>query len=317
MKKFALWIAVPLAALSISCTGEYGTVANQHVINLSDHVGPRVAGTPSEAQAAQYITNSLKWVGYHPQVQSFTSTVATDSGEMTVQSANVTAERRGRSDQLLIVGAHYDSIDVGRGADDNSSGVAVILEVAARVAHTRTPYTVRFVFFGAEELGMLGSAYYVQQLSDAEKQRTIAMVNLDSILVGDYCYIYGDFGEKGQIRDWSLAWAGRRDYDLRTQTGENPDYPAGTTGLWSDHAPFVEAGIPYAYFEATNWTLGDKDGYTQVDPQYGDGGEIWHTSFDNLDYIEQTFPGRAQQHLELFTAVLHAIVTEFHVDHSE
>ena len=78
-----------------------------------------------------------------------------------------------------------------------------------------------------------------------------------------------------------------------------------------DYDAFQQAGIPWMYFEATNWTLGDQDGYTQVDPQYGDQGAIIHTRYDNLQYLDQTFPGRVDQHLDLFVNVLHHILTEY------
>jgi hypothetical protein len=113
------------------------------------------------------------------------------------------------------------------------------------------------------------------------------------------------------IRDWALNFAQEHDLALQTQLGENPEYPAGTTGDWSDHAPFKAAGIPYAYLEATNWTLGDKDGYTQVSTEYGENGEIWHTEYDTLEYINETFAGRMQERLQLFVIVLEAILTEF------
>jgi hypothetical protein len=108
-----------------------------------------------------------------------------------------------------------------------------------------------------------------------------------------------------------LDYAQENNLTLQTQPGENPQYPAGTTGDWSDHAPFKAAGIPYAYLESTNWTLGNKDGYTQVSPQYGENGEIWHTEYDTLEYINETFAGRMQERLQLFVIVLEAILTEF------
>lgn len=310
-KKIILLLSVmALFFFSTSCKEHKGAIAYQ-IVAAFDEFGPRAAGSPAEAQAAQYLAKGFQWMGYHPRLQSFTATVETDQGQETVASANVIAEKRGDSKRVLIVGAHYDSVDAGRGTDDNASGVAVLCEVAARVREVRTPYTIRFILFGGEELGELGSGYYVDHLSPAEKRNIVAMINLDSVLVGDYTYIYGDFGSQGKIRDWALAWASRHGYDLQTQDGENPDYPAGTTGDWSDHAPFEKAGIPYAYFEATNWTLGDKDGYIQVDPIYGEDGAIWHTPYDNLNYITQTFPGRAEHHLNLFVNVLKAILVEY------
>jgi hypothetical protein len=148
-------------------------------------------------------------------------------------------------------------------------------------------------------------------MSADEIRSTVAMVNLDSLVVGEIAYVYGSAGDRGVIRDWILRRASEVGMDLRTQAGENPEYPAGTTCDCSDHAAFDEAGIQYVYFESTNWSLGDKDGYVQVDPRYGEGGRVWHTRFDTLDYIDRTFPGRVDQRLGLFSAMLYRTLTEF------
>lgn len=65
-------------------------------------------------------------------------------------------------------------------------------------------------------------------------------------------------------------------------------------------APFVKVGIPYGYFEATNWEIGELDGYTQTEKD----GEIWHTEKDTISYIEENYPGRIDEHLNTFSQVL-------------
>lgn len=284
-----------------------GQIAYVHVEAMSEGIGPRLAGSEAEARTAQYIILEFERLGYLSELRPFTVTV---KGK-TIHSANVIAIKHGASAQEIIVGAHYDSVGVGKGADDNASGVAVILEVAKRIKEQETPYTIRFILFGAEEAGLQGSQYYVSQMTAEQIQNTVAMINLDSVTAGDIAYIYGDQGERGAIRDWALGFAQENGFTLQTQLGENPDYPLGTTGDWSDHAPFKEVGIPYTYLESTNWTLGDKDGYTQVSTEYGEDGEIWHTEYDTLEYINTVFPGRIQERLNLFVVVLEAILTGF------
>jgi hypothetical protein len=137
------------------------------------------------------------------------------------------------------------------------------------------------------------------------------MINLDSLIVGEIAYVYGDAGDDGVVRDWILDRARAEGIEVTTQPGENPEFPAGTTCDCSDHAPFVERGIRYAYFESTNWALGEKDGYVQVDPRFGDGGRVWHTAYDTLDYIDTTFPGRADERFEVFGRLLALTLTEF------
>ncbi|NMB89660.1 MAG: M20/M25/M40 family metallo-hydrolase, partial [Chloroflexi bacterium] len=228
-----------------------------------------------------------------------------------LRSQNIIAVKTGQSEKEIIVGAHYDSVDAGRGADDNASGIAVVLEVAERLVDVETPYTIRFVAFGAEEVGLKGSTYYAGQMSQDEIRNTLFMVNLDSLAAGDNLYVYGDVGEKGVVRNWVLTYANQNHLPIQTQKGQHPDYPIGTTGDWSDHAPFKAAGIQYVYFEATNWTLGNLDGYTQVDPQFGENGEIWHTAYDDIAYITETFPGRLDSHLQVFTHMLFHVLTDY------
>lgn len=81
------------------------------------------------------------------------------------------------------------------------------------------------------------------------------MFNLDSLAVGDQMYVYGSSGEDGFVRDLALEIATNKKLNIETNIGLNPDYPAGTTGDWSDHAPFKRLGIPYGYLEATSILL--------------------------------------------------------------
>jgi hypothetical protein len=79
----------------------------------------------------------------------------------------------------------------------------------------------------------------------------------------------------------------------------------------SDYAPFRDAGIPYAYFQAANWNLGNKKGSTQVDVRFGEKGVIRHTQYDTLEYLDTNFPGRVDEHLNLFISVLYNLLTQF------
>lgn len=288
-----------------------GSLARQHLEFLSVNIGGREASSIEEAIAANYIYSVFLSLGYEPRIQPFSSVIEGDDQEVVINSKNVIAVKQGISAREIIVGAHYDSVIAGTGADDNASGVAVLLEVAARVMDKETPYTIRFIAFGSEEVEKIGSWHYASQMTEDEIANTIVMINLDSVIAGDYAYVYGDEGSDGVIRDWSLAWAAENGFNLITQPGENEDYPAGTIGDWGDHVAFKSVGIPYTYFESTNWMLGDKNGFTQVDETLGNDGKIIHTQYDDLAYIDATFPGRVNERLRLYISVLYAILTEF------
>lgn len=291
----------------------YGSIARAHLEAITGKSGARLAGTASETQAAQYIADVFNGLGYAAETQPFSRIgwVGEAEVETMVHSANVIAVKVGDSEKTIVVGAHYDSSEEGLGADDNASGVAVMLELAELLKDKPTPYTIHFVAFGAEEVGLLGSVSYVAQLSREQLKNTIAMVNLDSVTAGDIAYVYSMEGDKAILRDWALAWADQNGFDL--QTIRNVDLNDEAGYATADYSAFQRAGIPFAYFEATNWTLGDKDGYTQVDPQYGEEGGIIHTEFDRLEYLDKTFPGRVNQHLEGFTSIVAAILTQFEI----
>ena len=284
---------------------DFGRIARAHVESLIA-IGARVSGSPNEQAAAQYISETFTNLGYVPETQKFS---AWDEDDIEFTSANVIAVKPGDSLKEIIIGAHYDSGNEGLGADDNASGVGVMLEVAERIAAMQTPYTIRFIAFGSEENDLDGSYHYAELMIAEEVKNTIAYVNLDSLAAGDITYVYSDEGEDAFLRDWALDWAALNGVPL--QTIRDVDLEDGGYYV-ADYGAFKDKGIPYIYFEATNWNLGDQDGYTQVDPQYGDEGYIWHTRYDTLAYLDDTFPGRVNEHLRIFVSALFAICAEFH-----
>ncbi|MEW9053609.1 MAG: M20/M25/M40 family metallo-hydrolase [Neobacillus sp.] len=273
-----------------------GAMAYQHMNYLAYEIGQRIAGSENERLAEQYIKGQFERIGLETTVQDFSYR----RRGATITSSNVVAYKPGKSSKQIIVGAHYDSVSVGRGVDDNASGVGILLEVAEVLKKIETPYSIVYIAFGAEESGLRGSNYYANNMSDEEIENTIGMINMDSLAVGDKMYVYGSAGEDGFIRDQALQIAKKKKLNVGTNPGLNPVYPAGTTGDWSDHAPFKAKGIPYGYLEATNWEIGAKDGYTQTVKH----GGIWHTNNDTIEFIEKEFPGRIEEHLSTFSTLL-------------
>ena len=300
----------PLAVATLVPLGtpvpKYGQEVARPLIRDFATIGSRVAGSQGEAQTAQYIEAVFKAIGYSPETQPFTA----EAGNAPISSGNVVAVKKGSSAQEIIVGAHYDSAASGAGADDNASGVAVMLETAKLVQNAETPYTIRFIAFGAGEAGQMGSYAYLNQMSQEEFENIIAMIDLDSLIAGDTAYVYSDEGDLSIVRDWALEWAPGNGLNL--QTVRNVDLTDPATGKGSsDYAPFKDAGIPYAYFQTTNWTLGDQKGRTQVDPSYGEKGVIRNTQYDTLTYLDTTFLGRVDEHLNLFISILYNLLTQF------
>ncbi|MCP4344019.1 MAG: M20/M25/M40 family metallo-hydrolase [Desulfobacterales bacterium] len=270
--------------------------AMEYIEYLSENIGMRFAGTGEERAAQDYISGEFEKLGYSVTLQPFEF----EHEGTVLESFNVIAVKTGLSEKEIVVGAHYDSENVGQGASDNASGVGVMLAAAGELANSSTPYTIRFIAFGAEEVGRRGSEYFASQMTDEEVANTICMLNLDTVMGGDQIYVYGGAGDEGWVRDQALDIARHMEIPLETNPGLNPGYPEGTTGDWSDHVGFKRRGIPYAYFESTNWEIGDLSGEMQTVKH----GGIWHTENDTLDFFETEFPGRIEEQLFAFTEVV-------------
>lgn len=253
---------------------------------------------------------------------SVTARVETNLAEDRIPTRNVIAETPGGDpDRVVVVGAHLDSVPAGPGINDNGSGSGTILEIAeVYAAQNREPRNkLRFIWFGAEELGLLGSAHYVESLSDAEKQDIIGMLNFDMLgspnfvrfvydgdgsagLVGGAGppgsgYIEGVFLEYfaavGLVTD-PTAFDGRSDYGPFIADGV--DIPAG--GLFSG----AEAPKTQAQVDRYGGLLG-----AQLDPCY-------HAACDTFagtgDGAGATPPGLGLVSLDqLSDAAAHAVLT--------
>ena len=111
----------------------------------------------------------------------------------TLPTFNVIAEKTGANDDnVVMAGAHLDSVLAGPGINDNGSGSAAILEVAQQVAKLSTQNTLRFAWWGAEESGLVGSTNYVNGLSQEERDRIALYLNFDMIGSPNYIFMTQD-----------------------------------------------------------------------------------------------------------------------------
>lgn len=123
--------------------------------------GSKFITQPGNQRAIEYLSMKLREFGYEPELQWFEIT----RGGQTVRSANVIAVLPGtvHPDVLYAVSSHFDSVERGPGADDNSSGTTALLEAARVLAQRPQPATVHFAFFTGEEAGLRGSREYVRR----------------------------------------------------------------------------------------------------------------------------------------------------------
>ena len=151
-----------------------------HVQVLAGDIGERNIFKPDAyARAADYISGVFGESGYEVDVQSYTTSA--------VLWSNLIVTRRGNRPprQIIVVGAHYDSVMGCPGANDNASGVAVLLELAREFAGQEMPCTLRFVAFGNEEPPFfltdgMGSRLYAQSCR-ARGEDIAAMISLETL----------------------------------------------------------------------------------------------------------------------------------------
>jgi Zn-dependent M28 family amino/carboxypeptidase len=154
-------------------------------------------------------------------------------------------------DHYLIVGAHLDTVPQAPGAEDNASGISVLLELARVAASEGTRLPVVFVAFGAEEpRGVgddwhhFGSRHYVAQMSKEERRHLVAMVAMDRVGVGMSVPICDGGLADGEVAD-DLRAAGRRARVPMASCGINQS---------SDHWSFERAGLPAARLGSTAYS---------------------------------------------------------------
>lgn len=150
------------------------------------------------------------------------------------------ANKEPETHDIVVIGAHHDSVAGAPGANDDASGTAMTLELARVLKTVPTDTEIRFITFGAEELGLIGSNHYVEQLSKEEINRIVANFNLD--MVGSK-----DAGELIlQTVDNKPNLVTELAQEASTELNGKPTpYNQGDS---SDHVPFAKAGIPAALF---------------------------------------------------------------------
>ena len=178
-------------------------------------------------------------------------------------SQNVIAEMPGTAADggIVVLGGHYDTVADVPGANDNGSGIAALVTIAAEVAGESYPFTTRFISFGSEELGLLGSGAYVDSLTEEEREAVIMMLNFDALATGDVVGLLGDLELMGAAVDFGRANG--------IEVERRFSLSAGTS---SDHSRFQRAGIPVVFFHA--------DDFSRI-----------HTAADTLEFVQSELMG--------------------------
>ncbi|WP_110318409.1 M28 family metallopeptidase [Mycolicibacterium moriokaense] len=274
---------------------ERGAVA---LVVANNEDGDQMGGTLGEHTDVKIpVVGVTKAVGERLRAQPGPTTLKLNAGVRNERTRNVIAQTKtGSTANVVMVGAHLDSVPDGPGINDNGSGVAAVLETALQLGNSpQVTNAVRFGFFGAEELGLLGSNNYVQSLN-VEALKDIALyLNFDMLASpnpgyftydGDQSTPPKDSGGVARVPEGSAgvertlvaflkgagkpaedtSFEGRSDYDGFTRAG----VPAGGLFSGAEDKKSVE--------QAQRWG-GQAD--EPFDPNY-------HKATDTLDHIDRT-----------------------------
>ncbi|MER7980376.1 M28 family metallopeptidase [Streptomyces sp. NPDC095817] len=190
--------------------------------------GNRAHGRTGYKASLDYVKAKLDAAGFTTTVQQFTSGGRT--------GYNLIADwPGGDTGRVVMAGSHLDSVTAGPGINDNGSGSAAVLETALAVARSTYQPTkhLRFAWWGAEELGMVGSRYYVNSLTTANRAKISGYLNFDMIGSPNPGYfVYDD--DPAIEKTFKTYFTG---------IGVSTEIETEGDGR-SDHAPFKSAGIP-------------------------------------------------------------------------
>jgi Zn-dependent M28 family amino/carboxypeptidase len=278
-----------------AAAAERGAVA---LIVANNEDGDEMGGTLGEDTAVKIpVISVTKASGERLRANPANATIKLNAGVRTEQTRNVIAQTKtGSASDVVMVGAHLDSVAEGPGINDNGSGVAAVLETALQLGSSpQVNNMVRFGFWGGEELGLLGSNNYVQSL-DVNALKDIALyLNFDMIGSPNPGYFTYD-GDQSAPHDENQpvprvpegSAAIERTLVAYLNSAGKPPEDVSFDGR-SDYDGFTQAGVPAAgIFSGAEAKMTDK----QAERWGGDAGQPfdpnYHKASDTLEHIDRT-----------------------------
>lgn len=217
-----------------------GSLGTEHDIRV-----PAVLLSKSEGEELVKLINkkagtkaTLKIAGGKSETNTSHNVIASKK-LATLEKTAKKAKSSGKND-ILVISSHHDSVALAPGANDNASGTAMTMELARVLKNIPTDTEIRFITFGAEEAGLVGSTHYVEHLPKKELSRIVANFNLDMVGSKDAGeLILQTVDEKPNLVTKLAQEASKK------LNGKPTPFKQGDS---SDHVPFAKAGIPAALF---------------------------------------------------------------------
>jgi len=305
----------------------HGYLAVQHILFMNDNLYSRIPFSYREKEVATWLVEELLAMG-HPWENIAVQEFAVERDERwndqinrqrfrsdfefrhtTRLSQNIilTVPGQSNSEGFIVVGAHYDSYPYP-GASDNASGVSLLLESAQRILHLDNYYTIVYIFFGAEEVGLWGSTHFAGNLTYEQHDNLVMMINADVLFEGDYLFYSAAYGYDGFIpRQNALteqidAIAHQLDLGLIR-------YPYALPNIYTDHLPFFTHGHTVVNLMGLHrvespWVQGviERDGGAYL-------LRVYHSPNDCFHIIEERWPGKIETNMQVFSIFLEELLT--------
>ena len=306
----------------------HGFMALDYIVHINGNFVERFPFSDKELETAVWIINELHTMGYIQGEVSMQTFHRTDveqwlnnpwedlmwgmfeiDGLLRMYSQNVIFTVPGQSEQTIIVGAHYDGMK-WPGGNDNASGTALLLESAYNMRTQDNYYTIEYVFFGAEELGYLGSRYYYDSLSEQQRDNIVMMVNADALLSGDFLmygagHLYTDTVIENHISQqiYEISRNLNNVYDI------DITLHVDALEIGSDHRVFLENNHTVIYLLSV--LLIPELGEHIYLGSYNDSyitWRSWHSPEDCIHYISKAWPGMAETNMWSLSFFLETIL---------
>lgn len=304
-----------------------GQFAEQQLRHIATWFPGRMAGSPAELLTADYLQQQFVAMGYKSDKRDFKTKAAWRGNDGKTRWRNLTATsviaaRSGEVPQEILVIAHLDTWrplseeetqkDIGglrlQGADDNASGLGVMLELAQQLSHQPLHYGVRFVALSAHQDDLHGMEAYIARMKADDRKNTLLVIDLDSLIVGDRLYFNSGQNTASavikQTRDRALDIAHRYGINAATRPPHSAAYPTPNA--------FDAAGFPLLTVRAANWDLGKKDGMQQraASRHFPQGSAQHQTERDNVNYLDRWLPGRISARTRDSVRILFPLINE-------
>lgn len=316
-----------LAASAPAVAYTPGHFAEEQIRYIATYFPGRMAGSPAELMAADYLRHRFSKLGFQSDLRTFNTRYPFHSGEgkddwRKITATSVIAAKAGTTPGEVLIIAHSDTFlprsdkdlnnNLGglslQGVDDNASGVGVMLGLAQQLGTTPLTVGVRFVALSAGEPGTLGVDNYLQRMSAQDKHNTLLVINLDSLIGGDKLRV--DYNpDSGDTRLQRLV------KNLGNQAREdgiplilNARIKTSTDCL-SDALPFAKAGFPV--LDVGSGTAGDSCRQRKISRNFPQGMVRYQGQRDNIQNLDTHLTGqiskRARDSMKLLWPLLQEV----------